>query len=63
METELKERRYLIRRPKALQYFHNGELKKAAEKERNAGKFELFFDLLCRHIAHTFQRVQADETL
>lgn len=42
-----KERRYLIRRPRALQYFHNGVYKKAAEKERVAGRFELFFDLLC----------------
>ena len=49
METEQKERRYLIRRPKALQYFHNGVLKKAAEKERVAGQFELFFDLLCQY--------------
>ena len=47
MESEPKERRYLVRRPKALQYFHNGQLKKAAEKERVAGRFELFFDLLC----------------
>lgn len=47
MENEPKERRYLIRRPKALQYFHHGQLKKAAEKERVAGRFELFFDLLC----------------
>ena len=47
MEGEPKERRYLIRRPKALQYFHNGQFKKAAEKERVAGQFELFFDLLC----------------
>ena len=46
MEQEPKERRYLIRRPKALQYFHNGQLMKAAEKERVAGRFELFFDLL-----------------
>ena len=47
MEEEPKERRYLIRRPKALQYFHNGQYKKAAEKERVAGQFELFYDLLC----------------
>ncbi|KAK3725537.1 hypothetical protein LTR37_000507 [Vermiconidia calcicola] len=46
MEDEPKERRFLIRRPKALQYFHNGQFKKAAEKERVAGRFELFFDLL-----------------
>ena len=38
-----RERRYLVQRPRALQYFHNGQLKKAAEKERVAGRFELFF--------------------
>lgn len=48
MEEEPRERRYLIQRPKALQYFHHGQLKKAAEKERVAGRFELFFDLLCK---------------
>jgi hypothetical protein len=44
---EFRERRYLIRKPAALQYFHRGELRKALEKERVAGRFELFFDLLC----------------
>lgn len=39
--------RHLIRRPKALQWFHNGELKKASDEERQAGRFELFLDLLC----------------
>ena len=38
--------RHLIKRPKALQWFHNGELKKASEGERQAGRFELFLDLL-----------------
>ena len=38
--------RYLFKRPKALQYFHNGELKKESEGERQAGRFELFLDLL-----------------
>ena len=52
MEAEPKERRYLIRRPKALQYFHNGQLKKAAEQERVAGQFELFFDLLCELVQY-----------
>jgi hypothetical protein len=45
--TELKERRYLIRKPRALQYFHRGEFKRELEKERVAGRFELFLDLLC----------------
>lgn len=53
MEDEPKERRYLIQRPKALQYFHNGQLKKAAEKERVAGRFELFFDLLYVALVHS----------
>lgn len=52
MEEEPRERRYLIQRPKALQYFHNGQLKKAAEKERVAGRFELFFDLLYVALVH-----------
>jgi hypothetical protein len=39
-------RRYLIKRPKVLQYFHDGALKKASEGERQAGRFELFLDLL-----------------
>lgn len=62
MENEPKERRYLIRRPKALQYFHHGQLKKAAEKERVAGRFELFFDLLCmfREIWSLTQSTRAD---
>ena len=38
--------RNLIKRPKALQYFYNGELKKEIEGERQAGRFELFLDLL-----------------
>ena len=53
MDDDLTERRYLIRRPKALQYFHDGQLKKAAEKERVAGRFELFFDLLCMFLLMT----------
>ena len=40
--------RYLIKRPKALQWFHNGRLIKDSEEERQAGRFELFLDLLCR---------------
>ena len=39
--------RHLVKQPKALQYFHNGELKKESEEERAAGRFELFLDLLC----------------
>jgi hypothetical protein len=43
-------RRYLVRRPKALQFFHNGHLKKASDEERQAGRFELFLDLLCKFV-------------
>ncbi|KAK6375881.1 hypothetical protein LTS17_007703 [Exophiala oligosperma] len=38
--------RYLIKRPKALQWFHNGTLERESEEERQAGRFELFLDLL-----------------
>lgn len=38
--------RYLIKRPKALQWFHNGSLHKESSEERQAGRFELFLDLL-----------------
>lgn len=37
----------MIKRPKALQWFHNGRLVKESEEERQAGRFELFLDLLC----------------
>ena len=63
MDTEQKERRYLIRRPKALQYFHKGQLKKAAEKERVAGQFELFFDLLCESSTRQTLPTRADHVL
>jgi hypothetical protein len=43
-------RRFLIRRPKALQYFYNKELHKASTDERQAGRFELFLDLLCEYL-------------
>ena len=47
--------RYLIKRPKALQWFHNGRLEKEgdADEERVAGRFELFLDLLCKPVAMT----------
>uniref|UniRef100_A0A093VA24 Low temperature requirement protein A n=1 Tax=Talaromyces marneffei PM1 TaxID=1077442 RepID=A0A093VA24_TALMA len=38
--------RYLIRQPLALQWFDNGKLVKRCEQERQAGRFELFLDLL-----------------
>lgn len=39
--------RYMVKRPKALQWFHNGRLVKQSDEERQAGRFELFLDLLC----------------
>jgi hypothetical protein len=55
--SELQEKavasRHLIKRPKALQWFHQGELKKESEEERQAGRFELFLDLLCKRTPHT----------
>ena len=42
--------RYLIKRPKALQWFHNGTLQRATDEERQAGRFELFLDLLCEFL-------------
>lgn len=46
--------RYLIKRPKALQWFHNGQLHKTNEEERQAGRFELFLDLLYVAIVANF---------
>lgn len=46
--------RYLVKRPKALQWFHNGQLHKASEEERQAGRFELFLDLLYVAIVANF---------
>ena len=43
--------RYLVKRPKALQYYYNGELRKESKGERAAGRFELFLDLLCKFVA------------
>ena len=48
LQANAKPARYLIKRPKALQWFHNGRLQKASEEERQAGRFELFLDLLCK---------------
>jgi len=45
--------RYLIKRPKALQWFYNGQLQKESEGERQAGRFELFLDLLCKTTPHS----------
>ncbi|KAK5989619.1 hypothetical protein PT974_07873 [Cladobotryum mycophilum] len=46
--------RYVVKRPKALQWFHNGRLVKESEEERQAGRFELFLDLLYVAIVANF---------
>ncbi|GJN74921.1 low temperature requirement protein A [Purpureocillium lilacinum] len=46
--------RYVIKRPKALQWFYKGRLYKASDEERQAGRFELFLDLLYVAIVANF---------
>lgn len=41
---------YVIKCPRALQWFENGRLYKAGLEERQAGRFELFLDLLCAYL-------------
>lgn len=47
LQEGAKPQRYIIKRPKALQWFYNGRLYKESDEERQAGRFELFLDLLC----------------
>lgn len=47
LQEGVKPSRYVIKRPKALQWFYNGQLYKESDEERQAGRFELFLDLLC----------------
>ena len=61
VNPSLLDRRYLIRRPRALQYFENGVLKKAQNKERVSGRFELFFDLLYVALIANFAEKLADD--
>ncbi|KAK5083511.1 hypothetical protein LTS08_003704 [Lithohypha guttulata] len=46
LQQSTKPTRYLIKRPKALQYFHHSTLITDSSEERQAGRFELFLDLL-----------------
>ncbi|KAJ5813781.1 uncharacterized protein N7503_000531 [Penicillium pulvis] len=46
--------RYLIRQPRALQWFENGRLVKRRDEERQSGRFELFLDLLYIAILSNF---------
>jgi hypothetical protein len=48
------QKRALFRQPQALQWFENGVLKKRREGERQAGRFELFLDLLYVAILASF---------
>ncbi|OKL63241.1 hypothetical protein UA08_01337 [Talaromyces atroroseus] len=53
--------RYLIRQPVALQWFDNGKLVKRREEERQAGRFELFLDLLYVAILANFAESLAED--
>jgi hypothetical protein len=44
---------YLVKRPRALQWFYRDRLCKESEEERQAGRFELFLDLLCTSLSHS----------
>ena len=54
LQEHTKPARYLVKRPKALQWFHNGHLQRASDEERQAGRFELFLDLLYVAIVANF---------
>ncbi|PLB43630.1 hypothetical protein P170DRAFT_393489 [Aspergillus steynii IBT 23096] len=53
--------RYLFRQPVALQWFENGKLVKRQEEERQAGRFELFLDLLFVAILANFAESLAED--
>ncbi|KAJ5887699.1 hypothetical protein N7495_007740 [Penicillium taxi] len=53
--------RYLIRQPRALQWFENGRLVKRHDEERQAGRFELFLDLLYVAILSNFADTLAED--
>lgn len=42
---------YVVKKPRALQWFYKDQLCKESEEERQAGRFELFLDLLCEFIS------------
>ena len=41
---------YVVKKPRALQWFYKDQLYKEREEERQAGRFELFLDLLCEFV-------------
>ncbi|KAF4448864.1 hypothetical protein F53441_7800 [Fusarium austroafricanum] len=45
---------FLVKKPRALQWFYKGQLIKEKEEERQAGRFELFLDLLYVAIVANF---------
>ncbi|KAF7542906.1 hypothetical protein G7046_g10093 [Stylonectria norvegica] len=51
---------YLVKRPKALQWFHHDRLCKEGDEERQAGRFELFLDLLYVAIVANFSEELAE---
>ncbi|KAE8152450.1 bacterial low temperature requirement A protein-domain-containing protein [Aspergillus avenaceus] len=53
--------RYLFRQPLALQWFESGKLVKRHEEERQAGRFELFLDLLYVAILANFAETLAED--
>lgn len=53
--------RYLIRQPRALQWFEGGKLMKLQDEERQAGRFELFLDLLYVAILSNFADTLAED--
>ncbi|KAH7026604.1 bacterial low temperature requirement A protein-domain-containing protein [Microdochium trichocladiopsis] len=60
LQEQARPSRYLVKRPKALQWFHNGRLYKASDEERQAGRFELFLDLLYVAIVANFSEELAE---
>ena len=54
LQEGAKPQRFFFFFPKALQWFHNGQLHKVSEEERQAGRFELFLDLLYVAIVANF---------
>ncbi|KAF4986385.1 hypothetical protein FGRMN_10855 [Fusarium graminum] len=45
---------FLVKKPRALQWFYKGQLQKEKDEERQAGRFELFLDLLYVAIVANF---------
>ncbi|KAI9147836.1 hypothetical protein HJFPF1_12870 [Paramyrothecium foliicola] len=61
LQQNHKPSRYLVKRPKALQWFHHDRLCKDSDEERQAGRFELFLDLLYVAILASLADTLAEE--